>query len=161
MPATLNESKIYDPYDVYLNDIGDDRFRYNQLHDKIKRLPDVLFDYVFDTKVGDFIKDRMAVPLGLDQNQSKETAKLVMDILLTEWYLGDIVNQIRSKLGVDEQKAKTAAGLIVAELLAPVLEDLKKRHLEKFAKNLPKPQIQNNPPAPSGDDRVVNLKNNP
>lgn len=159
MPITIYELKIYNPYDAYLNDIGNDRFRYNQFNDKIKNLSEKFQDFVFDTVPGDFIKDRISMPLGLTENQSKEMALIVMDLILADLYLGNIVSEVQSRLNIDEQKAKTIAGLIVTELFVPILEDLKKIHVKKFAKNLPSPQIQNNPPT-GGDDRVIDLKNN-
>ncbi len=152
MPATLSESKIYDPYDAYLNSIGDNRFGYNKFSDKIKNLSENFQDFIFDTAPGDFIKDRISVPLGLNESQSKEMAVVVMDLILANLYLGNIVGEIQNRLGAEEMKAKTIAGLIITELFAPILEDLKKIHVEKFAKNIPKPQIQ--------DDRIVDLKNN-
>ena len=154
MPATLAESTIYDPYDAYLNDVGDDRFRYGQFSDKIKNLSENFQDFIFDTATGDFIKDRISLALGLNQDQSKETAKIVMDLVLADLYLGNVVGEIQSRLGVDGIKAKTIAGLIIAQLFAPILEDLKKMHLEKFAKNIPLQSQQ------QSDDRVVDLKNN-
>src|SRR3989344_7501992 len=158
MPATIYELKTYNPYDAYLNDMGDNRFRYNQFNDKIKGLSEKFQDFIFDTVPADFIKDRVSMPLGLNQNQSKETAKIVMDLILSNLYLGNIVGEVQNRLGVDDQKAKTIAVLVVAELFTPILDDLKKMHIEKFAKNSPPPQIQNNPPA-VGDDRIIDLKN--
>ena len=152
MPASIYELKNYNPYDAYLNDIADNRFRYGQFQDKIKNLTEESQDFIFGASLADFIKDRISLPLGLNENQSKETAKIVMGLILADWYLGDAVNQIIQRLKVDEQKAKTIAGMIVAELLAPILEDLKKMHIEKFAKNTPLQSQQQN------DDRIVNLK---
>ena len=65
-----------------------------------------------------------------------------MDIILTDVYLGDIVSQIQQRVYIDEQKAKTTAGLIVAELFTPILEELKKKHVEKFGKMMTQPQKQ-------------------
>lgn len=155
MPVNINEPKIFDPYAVYLDEIGSDRFRYNKLHDKLKSLPEKFQDFIFDTAPGNFIKDRISLPLGLDENQSKETAKIVMDLLVVDFYLGDAVNQIIRRIGVDDQKAKTIAGLIVTELFDPILEDLKRMHIEKFAKNMPQQQIRSQ----EVDDRIVDLKN--
>lgn len=157
MPVNLGESKIFSPYSVYLNQLGGDRFKYSQLHEKLRKLPSNLQDFVFDTIPGDFIKDRISLPLNLDENQSKETAKIVLELIFADFYLGDIIDKIKERIGVDESKAKTIAGLIVTELFAPILDDLKKTHLDKFAKGQ---TVQQSVQAPSqGDDRVVNLKN--
>lgn len=154
MPTDLIELKIFNPYDIYLSRVNGDRFKYNQFHDKIKKLPERFQDFVFDTMPADFIKDRVSVPLSLNENQSKEAAKIVLELILADFYLGDVVNQIKQRIGIDDQKAKTIAGLIVAELFVPILDDLKKMHLEKFAKNMPsQPQQQS-------DDRTVDLRNN-
>lgn len=154
MPILLEESSIYDPYDAYTSQIIDDRFRYTEFHNKLKQSLDSILDFVFNTTPADFIKDRISIPLSLNENQSKEIAKIVMEIIIADSYLGNIVEQIRQRVFVDEQKAKIIAGLIVAELFAPILEELKKKHIEKFAKNTPVQLRQ------QGDDRVVNLKNN-
>lgn len=157
MPVNINEAKTFDPYAVYLNEIGSDRFKYNKLHDKLKSLPEKFQDFIFDIVPGNFIKDRVSLPLGLNEKQSKETAKIVMDLLVADWYLGDAVNQIVRRAGVEEQKAKTIAGLIVTELFASILEDLKKMHIEKFAKNISsQQQVQTR----ETGDRIINLKNN-
>lgn len=160
----LGESKIYSPYAVYLDRITNDRFKYKKFHDGLKVLPEKLQDFIFDITPADFIKDKISTPFDLNENQSKETAIIVMDLVLSDLYLGNIVQEIQNRLNVDEIKAKTIAGLIVTELFAPILEELKKMHIEKFAKNIPKPQIQNNPPPPAdepnGDDHTINLKNN-
>lgn len=152
MPIDFRELKTFSPYDVHLKQTEGDNLRYGQFHDKIKGLPEKFQDFIFDTAPGDFIKDDISLPLGLNENQSKEAAKIVMEIMLTDWYLGDIVNQISRRLGIEEQKARTIAGLIVTELFRPILEDLKKIHVEKFAKNMPIQPQQN-------DDRIINLEN--
>lgn len=150
----LGESKIYNPYDVYTDQIKDDQIKYLEFHNKLKRSLDSILDFVFNTAPADFIKDRISIPLSLNENQSKEIAKIVMEIIITDFYLGDIVRQIKQRVFVDEQKAKTIAGLIVAELFAPILEELKKKHIEKFAKNMPLQSPQ------QSDDRTVDLRQN-
>ncbi len=82
-----------------------------------------------------------------------------MDLILADLYLGNIVDEIQNRLKKDEAEAKIIAGLIVTKLFAPILEDLKKIHVEKFAKNLP-PQQPQNQSNQIFDDRVVDLKNN-
>ena len=162
MPILLEESSIYSPYDVYLNQISGDRFKYNQFHDKIKGLPENLQDFVFGAEPADFIKNRISEPLNLSETQTRETALVVMDLILANIYLGNIVSEVQKRLGIDDQKAGTMAGLIVAELFGPILEELKKEHIEKFAKNTPQQKFQNQNNAQnnqSSDDRTVDLKN--
>ncbi|MEK7659498.1 MAG: hypothetical protein AAB338_02505 [Patescibacteria group bacterium] len=166
MPVSLVESSIYDPYDAYLNYIGDDQFKYKRFNDKIKNLPEKLQDFIFDTMLGDFIKGRISVPLGLSENQSQETAKIVMELIIADLYLGNIVNEVKNRLGTDDQKAKTIAGLVI-ELFTPVLNDLKKMHLEKFAGSVSKQEIESEPKlepttkseAPAEDESIVDLRN--
>lgn len=154
MTITMDELNIYDPYDVYINQNWGDNFKYNQIHDKLKNIPNELFDFLFDLKTGDFIKDRVSVPLQLNEHQSKGLAVLVLEFILADTYLGNIVNEIKNRLGVDEIKATIIAGLVVAELFSPILEELKKRHVEKFA------QGKTSRPQQQGDDRTVDLRNN-
>lgn len=155
MSVTLSELNTYDPYNTYVGRFLNDRFRYNKLHNKLKELPNNFSDFLFDFKTSEFIKERIAIPSDLNEGQSQEIAIMVLELLLADWYLGDAVNQIVQRAGVDEQKAKTIAGLIVTELFAPILEDLKKMHIEKFAKNMPAQQIQKQ----ETDERIVDLKN--
>jgi hypothetical protein len=152
MPVSLTEAKIYDPYDVYLFVIGNDSLKYAGLNNKIKSLPENLQDFIFDTTPGDFLKDRISIPLNLNQNQSKEIAKIVMEIIMADCYLGDIIKQISQRSVIDEQKAKIIAGLIVAELFKPILEDIKKIHIEKFAKNMPRRPLE------QSDDTTIDLR---
>ncbi|MBI2003794.1 MAG: hypothetical protein HYS78_02355 [Parcubacteria group bacterium] len=159
MPVTLEEAQIYDPYEAYMRQVIGDSFKYNQLHNKLDALSDNLLDFVFSPEPAEFIKNRVAIPFSLSENQSKETAKIVMDLILADLYLGNIVDEIQNRLKKDEAEAKIIAGLIVTKLFAPILEDLKKIHVEKFAKNLP-PQQPQNQSNQIFDDRVVDLKNN-
>lgn len=152
MPVLLEESFIYGPYDAYLSQIISDRFRYEEFHNKLRQLSDIFFNFVLSIGPGDFIKDRIATPLNLNQNQSKEIAIIVMKLILVDSYLGDIVNQITQRVFVDEQKAKIIAGLIVSELFAPILNELKKKHVEKYARSMP---LQ---PRRQDDDRTVDLR---
>lgn len=158
MPITFEEAQIYDPYEAYISQVIDDGFKYNQLHNKLSSYSGNFLDFIFSPELAEFIKDRVATPFNLAENQSKETALIVMDLILADLYLGNIVSEVQNRLGIDEQKAGVIAGLIVTELFTPILEDLKKMHLEKFAKNIPKPQPQNNPSI-GEDDRIVDLKN--
>ena len=151
MPITLQELNIYDPYNAYVSLFLNDRFRYNGLHDKLKELPNNFSDFLFDLKTSEFIKERIAVPLGLNEDQAQKVALIVLGLILSDLYLGNIVEITKQKTGLDETKAKTIAGLIVAELFRPILEELKKRHIEKFAKNAPKQTQQQ-------DDRTVDLR---
>lgn len=147
MPVLLEESIIYDPYDAYLSQISGDRFRYNEFHNKLKQLPNNFLDFVFSTGLGDFIKDKISIPLSLNQNQSKELAMVVLELILKDIYLGNIVGGIQNRLRVEDQKAKIIAGLIVAELFAPILDELKKKHIDKFAKM-----------TVGGDESVIDLR---
>lgn len=154
MPILFQELTTYDPYNASVNRFWDDRFRYNQLHDKLKKLPTRLQDFIFSASLGDFVKDRLAIPLGLNENQSKEAAVMILELILADIYLGNAVQEIKNRLSIDEMKARSIAGLIVAELFEPILEELKKIHVEKFAKNAPLQSRQ------QSDDRTVNLRNN-
>lgn len=152
MPLNLGESKIYNPYTVYLNQVANDRFRYRKFHDGLRNLQENLQDFIFDTVPGNFIKDRISIPQGLNESQSKELAILVLEFILADIYLGNIISETRNRLNIDETKAKTIAGLIVTELFRPILEDLKKIHIEKYAKNIPLQSRNQN------DDRTVDLR---
>ena len=160
MSIALEEAQIYDPYEAYMRQVIDDHFKYTQLNDKLVSLPDSLLDFVFSPEPAEFIKDRVAVSLNLNEKQTMEVAKIILEIVVTDLYLGNVVEALKERIGIDEQKAKTIAGLIVAELFAPILDELKKMHIEKFAKNIPRQtQSVQNQSNQEYDDRVIDLKN--
>ena len=150
MPILFQELNIYDPYNTYISRFLDDRFKYNRIHDKIQKLPANLLDFLFDLKIGEFIKEKIAASYNLNQDQAQETGIIVLELIVSDLYLGNIVAEIKNRLGLDDQKAKTIARLIVAELFSPILEELKKRHIEKFAKGQMVKQ--------QNDDRTVDLR---
>lgn len=155
----LGESKIYNPYSVYLDQIKNDQIKYIEFHNKLRQLLNVFLDFVFSTGPSDFLKDRISIPLNLNQGQSKEVAKIVMEIIVADTYLGDIVQHIKQRAFLDEQKAKMIAGLIVAELFAPILNELKKKHIDKFAKIAVKQDFkQQIDKVSGGDDSVIDLR---
>ena len=155
---TFEEYHFYSPYYVDMESMVNKPFVYEQFLKRIYGLPKINTFFLENFKTAEFVK-KVIEANGLNKGQGKEIARVIRDLLLTDAYLGNVVNLIQEKLNVNEMKAKTIAGLIVSELFAPILDDLKKMHIEKFAKNLPRPQLQNNLPL-GEDDRIVDLKNN-
>ena len=158
MSIALKELNIYDPYNAYISLFLDDHFKYNKLHDQLKLMPKNLLDFLFDLKTANFIKEKIAISLDLNQSQSQEISIIVLEFVTSNLYLGNIVEEVKNRLGVGDIKAKTIAGLILTELFAPILEELKQTHIRKFAKNIPQAKALKDRGI---NDRIVDLRNNP
>lgn len=146
--------KFYTPYNVDVGELIKDRFRWNKFRDKIFALPPAFKDILSGVSTAEFFM-QIANKHSLTEDGFKNLLRIVRDIILTDIYLGNITNEIKNRLKIDETTAKNIGGLIVSELFAPILGDLKKIHIEKFAKNIPKQQNQNQ----GADDRIIDLKN--
>ena len=108
-----------------------------------------------------FIEEVLGTQFKLDHSQMKDIARIIRDIILSDIYLGDIVRTVQERLQVDEQKAKEISSMIVSQLFAPVMEELKKAQMEKYGDKMgaqATPQAQNS--GPSQVQRAAPLQNN-
>ena len=160
----LKELNQYSPYYVDAKITGSTLNNYEQFTNKVYNLPENIKTFFLNSlKIAEFIKDTM-VKNNLTEESGKELARIIRDLLFADFYLGDVVNQIGQRVGVDDQKAKIIAGLIIIELFSPILEDLKKIHTQKFAsatkeqevKDEPSPQPPIQPPVE--DESIIDLR---
>lgn len=161
------EYRQYSPYYVDAKITGSTLDSYEQFINKIYSLPENIQTFFLNSsKMAEFIKDTL-VKNNLTEENGKELARVIRDLLFADFYLGDVVNQIRQRVGVDDQKSKTIAGLIVTELFAPILNDLKKMHAEKFAGAVKEQEVKNEPSLqppiptqpPAEDESIIDLRN--
>jgi hypothetical protein len=86
-----------------------------------------------DFSTAEFIQEKIAVGYGLTNKQSAEITRIIRDTLLGGIFLGDLVQAIQSKLSISEDTSKKIASLIISDLFAPIIEDLKRDQKMKFA----------------------------
>ncbi len=125
--------------------------KFQSAHMKIK---DILFDF----STAEFIQDKLVPHHGLDLNQGKEINRVIRDVLLAHTFIGDMIGEVQAKLAVQENMAKNITSMIVSELFAPAIEEIKKMQEEKFnhrlktvpnQENKPKEEIQFKPEEPT------------
>ena len=113
---SFEEYHLYSPYYVDSSDRTTGTFKYKGFFEKLNNLPPNIKDlFLGDFETAKFIK-RVITDNSLDEKRGEELARVVKDLLFADLYLGNVVNAIKDRLGIDEQKAKTIAGLIVIEL---------------------------------------------
>ncbi len=165
---TLEEYHLYSPYYVDSEARIPASFKYADFFKKLNNLPENIGNFFReDVRIAEFVKT-VIDQNNLNEYHGQEIARIIRDLLFNDIYLGDIINQIKERLKIDDQKAKTIAALIVTDLFGPILEDLKKRHIEKFAREIRKQQLIQpkgpeipKPPPPQKEttDEIINLKN--
>lgn len=142
----FNSNNVFDPVKVD-DDYFDHHYReQEQFYAAVKNLPDSIVDILFGEEETSGVIKQIAEQHQLNPNQSAELSRLIRKVLVAEFYLVEIVNQMKAKLSIDEVKAKSIAGALVEKLFTPALEDIKKIHTEKFGKKeTPPPK----PPMPA------------
>jgi len=105
---------------------------------------------------------------GLDEFDTEALSFAVRKIITGEVFIGDSVELIAGEVGLTPEKAKNLLGLIVNEVFAPALEDIKKIQNEKFPQRFGvpvQPQSQVPPPikqpkpAQNDNPNIINLRN--
>lgn len=69
---------------------------------------------------------------GLDEFDTEATSLAVRKIATGEIFVGDGANFIANETELSRERAKSLIGLIVNEILAPALDDIKKIQAQKF-----------------------------
>src|SRR3989344_667563 len=141
--------KIFDPIEVDSEYFSKHEAEENELHAKIRATPESVSDLLFGVETPEII-EKICQNYQLNDKQSAELSRSIRKILTAEFYLGDIVSEIASKLVVGQDVAREIANRLITELFAPALEDIKKLHIEKFgSKQEPAPTPI---PAPKAND---------
>lgn len=138
MPITRQQYFQYSPLFVDSTEIPD--LAWEKLNSKIDRLPQTLADIMADSITSEFIEGLTKKYIQLSV-QGPDIARLIRDVVIADVFIGDMPQELSRRLGIDQQLAREVANQIVSQLFAPILEDLKKVHREKFPGRLPaKPQ---------------------
>lgn len=106
---------------------------WDELQDKIDKLPPVLSNILTSYKTSEFIEN-LTLRYSQSSKQGSDVARIIRDVVLADIYVGDVPAQISSKLEIDQNMALEIARAIVSQLFAPVIEDIKKLQLQKFGK---------------------------
>lgn len=122
---------VYDPIKV-----DDDYFPYHEeeqedFYSKLGSLPRNIADILLVPETTEAL-EKVSKEKNLNISQSREISRLVRKITIADIYLGDVVKELQSRLGIDESLAKELASSLISEIFSPALEDIKKMHVEKF-----------------------------
>lgn len=134
MANTPQQDFQFSPY--WVDSINTPGFNWERFQNKIDVLPDILYNILIDEDALNFIKSLAQKYIQLSV-QGPDIARLIRDVVIADVFIGDMPKEIASRLGVDQATAREIANLIVSQLFAPVIEDLKKIHNEKFPGRLP------------------------
>lgn len=96
---------------------------------------------------------------GLDEFDTEAISLAVRKIAMGEIFVGDGVDFIANETELPRERAKSLVSLIVNEILAPALDDIKKIQSQKFPEKVaktsetPKPFIPSRPAPPKFSER--------
>ena len=138
----IQEIIIYDPYEVISENLKDSDEAWQDFGFKISKMPMSLRNILFDASTIEFFME-LSDKYRLTSNQSRSLSEIVGKILLSDIFIGDIVDVVISKLGIDQNIATDISSKIITELFAPAIEDIKKIQREKFPNRI----SSQNPPA--------------
>lgn len=142
----LDEMVYFTPYSV-------DIFQYNrpeelkQYMDKFGLTTDKIKGLLFDSSTAEFIQDKLVPSFNLNIGQGKEITRIIRDTLLADVFMGDMAREIQKRLQVDQNKASQIGQMILSELFAPAMEEIKTIHRQKFGERqaTERPRIFSNP----------------
>ena len=137
----------YIPGEVDLADILKYPMAMREFQAKLDATSEVLHKILFSDVTFSFLI-KTAVEYDLTDDQAKEVSRIVRDILLGDLYLGDMIAQVKEKLGIDEEKARAISNALGEELFTPVLDEIKKLQLKNFSDRI----------GPVQQGNMINLK---
>lgn len=129
MPLTHRQYFQYSPF--FVDSAGVPDLVWEKLNAKIDKLPQALADLLVDAKVSEFIQSLTQKYIQLSV-QGADVARLIRDVVIADVFLGDMPQEIQRRLGLDPATAREVANLIVSQVFAPVLEELKQVHRARF-----------------------------
>ena len=162
MPLQITEYLNLNPY--FVDTSKSPGFNWEKFQDKIDTLPDNLFYLLVAENSSEFTKSLTQKYVQLSA-KGPDMARLIRDVTIGDVFIGDMPQELSRRLGVDLTIAREMANLIVAQLFAPVLEELKQLQRVKFPNRVssqrPAPGIQT-PIAPmSGIQSQAPIPNTP
>ena len=118
-------------------------------------------DLIFNPSTADFIQEDLVPKFNLNTEQGKEVTRIIRDILLADIFIGDVIGAIQTRLKVDQNTASSITSMLISDLFAPVIEEIKSMHKEKFGdrlRSIPKPTSEVNTSLTSEVTRQEPLK---
>jgi len=155
--------QYYTPFNIDLEEISKDRFRWNKFKDKVTALPENFKEVLSSVQTAEFFIN-LFNKYSLTEEGFKNLLRITRDIILADLYLGDIIKEIESKVGVEENIAKEIANSIISNLFSLIIEDLKKIHIQKFRQGLSQvgsqqfPTSQSKLPQVKLEGNTINLR---
>lgn len=151
------ENNIYSPIDIDQEALLRDDQKHEAFYSKINALSENIQEVLFDSATEESVK-KISEQFAVSWNQTAEMTRLIRDLLIADAYLGNIVSDVRTRLLVSDGIAREIANSIISGIFAPVLEELKKIHIQKFGRKdqaaEPTPAVQPN----TNPNNIVNLK---
>lgn len=137
---------IFSPFDV---EFGNTQFNWEEFLEKYYASPKSVRDIIFNTATTVFLKEQIAVRYALSLDQSQALSRAVRDVLLANFYWGDLAVKLAEQLKINEGQAKEITAALIEKLFSPALEDIEKMQKEKFKKSLLESSRQPNPSLPA------------
>lgn len=158
------DSKI--PFEVDIDRYLSTPLLWNDFQQRITTLTDGMKLVLTQSSTALYLMD-LAVEIDLTDDQASELARIIRDLLLSKVYLGDLPSAIQNQLNLDPTKAREVCNKLVAELLAPIMPDIKAAQLVHFRERIARQQVQA-PPRPqvpaqtqaTEEDNTLDLRKN-
>lgn len=157
----------YSPFEVLTKNFGQSETAWDDFSYQISSTPVSIQDLVLGITAEDFIIG-IVTDFNLSENQSKNLALIIGEILMGDLFIGDLAKNVGQKLNIDQVITREIVNKIANELFAPAIEDIKKIQREKFPDRIGQgstnampqppapPQIKNAPPV--NQSNVIDLR---
>lgn len=159
---------IYDPMAVDWDKFSENKELWAIFFEQFQSLPEILKNILLDLKTQIILRNIQA-QFQLQGNQVINLSRLIRQIVITQIYLGNFVQEIKNKLEVDSVESREIANYILLNLFSKeAIEELKKLHIAKFGPASPglggqikSDSAQVKPPEKESGERqnIVNLRN--
>ena len=119
--------------------------------DRVENLPKSMLHVMTDQSTARVINEQIGPQFKLSPDQIKDLTRIVRDVLLSSLYVGNLVQEIGKRLGVNEAIAKQIATALVEQVFKSAMDDIKALQVATF-----KDRIQQKTPQQEGN--VINLR---
>ena len=127
---------------------------YEKYADYVSKLPKSIRTILVSSITADFIEDQLRPQFNLTEAQSIQVTEIIRDILLANLFIGDMTNSIKEEAGLTPENAKKISDMIVGQLFAPAIQDIKQIQKENFPDRL----SGGGQPAQSPSSQTINLR---
>lgn len=117
--------------------------------EKFRFLPESLMNIITNFFTGEFVEEKLGEKFLLKRIQKIEILKIIREVLLCEIFLGDMVGELQSRLNVDQEMARQITKMILSDLFAPAIEEIKKEHQAAFPNRTGQQQMTGDVSRPS------------